>query len=560
MCAVTDRAPRVTSIPYFLQGDGECQSIARAFDWATTPLGPPETWPECLKTTLGILFNSRQPMFLWWGPELIQFYNDAYLPSFGIGKHPKAMGQPGEACWPEIWPLISPQIRDVMERGISSWHENQLIPVFRNGHIEDVYWTYGYSPVFDEHGGIVGTLVTCQETTSEVLLASAQVQAREDAECAATANRYFTEAIPQQVWTANSAGEIVFVNQRVLDYFGAPLAEVVGSGWTNFVHPDDLPDAAAKWAHALASATRYEAEFRLQGHDGVYRWFLARAVPMTEGGGTVVQWFGTNTDVDEHNRLREALRIRVDFEQYLIGIVSHDLRSPLHIIQLGAYILGARADLDAVATKTILSIQNAVSRSTRLISDLLDFTDARVGGGLRVKPAQLNMVTLVSDVVDELRMVHSDRKFVLKKNGHGEGTWDGDRIAQAVMNLLSNASHYGDSDKPITITVDESGDDISLLVHNFGPPIDAATQPRLFEPLQRGAAQHDDHARRSVGLGLYIVSEIAREHQGRVSVESSAEAGTTFTISLPRHSTANGERLLTPSLRAGPPTAESGNG
>jgi hypothetical protein len=108
-------------------------------------------------------------MFLWWGPELIQFYNDAYVPSFGQGKHPDAMGQRGAACWPEIWPVIGPQIDDVMRCGTSSWHDDQLVPIARNGRIEDVYWTYGYSPVFDDEGGIGGTLVVCTETTSRVL-------------------------------------------------------------------------------------------------------------------------------------------------------------------------------------------------------------------------------------------------------------------------------------------------------------------------------------------------------------------------------------------------------
>jgi len=108
-------------------------------------------------------------MFLWWGPELIQFYNDAYLPSFGRGKHPAAMGQRGADCWQEIWPIIHPQIVDVLEQGKASWNENQLVPIQRNGRIEEVYWTYGYSPVFDESDQIRGVLVVCTETTAGVL-------------------------------------------------------------------------------------------------------------------------------------------------------------------------------------------------------------------------------------------------------------------------------------------------------------------------------------------------------------------------------------------------------
>jgi signal transduction histidine kinase/ActR/RegA family two-component response regulator len=152
-----------------LAGGGEAGALVRDIDWSQTPVGPAEQWPASLKAILGILLHSRHPMFLWWGPELIQFYNDAYLPSFGKGKHPAAMGQRGADCWQEIWPIISPQIDDVMRRGKASWNEDHLVPIFRNGRIEEVYWTYGYSPVFDDEGGVGGTLVVCTETTGQVL-------------------------------------------------------------------------------------------------------------------------------------------------------------------------------------------------------------------------------------------------------------------------------------------------------------------------------------------------------------------------------------------------------
>lgn len=148
---------------------GVCGDLIDQTSWSATPLGPIAAWPASLKTMVGTMLASRHPMFLWWGPELIQFYNDAYLPSFGIGKHPTAMGQRGRDCWGEVWPIIWPQIEDVMARGKASWNEDHLVPIFRNGRIEEVYWTYGYSPVRDDRGRIAGTLVVCTETTSRVI-------------------------------------------------------------------------------------------------------------------------------------------------------------------------------------------------------------------------------------------------------------------------------------------------------------------------------------------------------------------------------------------------------
>ena len=143
--------------------------LTRGFDWATTPLGPVESWSDTLVTTVNLLLASRHPMFLWWGPKLIQFYNDGYRPSIRADKHPSALGQPGADCWPEIWPIIGPQIEAVMGLGQSTWNTNQLVPINRNGKLEEVFWTYSYSPIRDQTGNVQGTLVVCSETTEQVL-------------------------------------------------------------------------------------------------------------------------------------------------------------------------------------------------------------------------------------------------------------------------------------------------------------------------------------------------------------------------------------------------------
>jgi PAS domain S-box-containing protein len=150
-------------------GAGEMAELIRGFDWSASDLGPIAGWSDTLVTTVNMLLASRHPMFLWWGPELIQFYNDGYRPSIREDKHPLAVGQRGVDCWPEIWPIIGPQIDGVMGRGESTWNLNQLVPINRNGKLEEVYWTYSYSPVRDEAGAVQGTLVVCSETTEPVL-------------------------------------------------------------------------------------------------------------------------------------------------------------------------------------------------------------------------------------------------------------------------------------------------------------------------------------------------------------------------------------------------------
>ena len=161
--------PLPTAAELFLGGQGEMARLTRAYDWAATPLGPVEGWSASLRTTVGTLLASRHAMFLWWGPELIQFYNDGYRPSLGPDRHPSALGARGRECWAEIWPIIGPEVDSIMAGGDASWHEDHLVPITRGDRVYDVYWSYSYSPVRDDDGGVGGVLVTVQETTRRVV-------------------------------------------------------------------------------------------------------------------------------------------------------------------------------------------------------------------------------------------------------------------------------------------------------------------------------------------------------------------------------------------------------
>jgi hypothetical protein len=150
----------------FLAGGGEMGALTRAFDWSKTSLGHPRTWPQSLRVTVRLVLNSGHPMFIWWGPELIQFYNDAYRETMGPERHPSALGAPGRECWAEIWDIIGPQIDQVMAGNGATWHVDQLVPVTRHGRREDVWWTYSFGPI-DLEDKVGGVLVVCKDVTSE---------------------------------------------------------------------------------------------------------------------------------------------------------------------------------------------------------------------------------------------------------------------------------------------------------------------------------------------------------------------------------------------------------
>lgn len=153
----------------YLGATGEMAELTASYDWASTAVGPQSDWPVSLRTLISMMLNSKFPMLIFWGPELITFYNDAFRPSLGNdGKHPSSLGQRGEESWAEPWSTIGPMIHSIMEGGNGVWFEDQKLPIYREGKMGYAYWTYSFSPVMNDEGEVGGVLVTCVETTNAV--------------------------------------------------------------------------------------------------------------------------------------------------------------------------------------------------------------------------------------------------------------------------------------------------------------------------------------------------------------------------------------------------------
>ncbi|RKH49400.1 PAS domain-containing sensor histidine kinase [Corallococcus llansteffanensis] len=319
------------TVEELFSGDGEMAARMRAKDWSATTLGPVEGWPVSLRTIVRVLLHSRHPMFLWWGPELIQFYNDAYVPSFGRGKHPAALGLQGRVSWPEIWPIIGPQINDVMREGKASWNEDQLVPIFRNGRIEDVYWTYGYSPVFDDAGKIGGTLVVCTETTGRIL--SEQSLRRSEERL-----RRVVEASGAGTWELDLTTGQLEADARMAALFGLP--EAAGFSLPRAlerVHPEDRERMRATIDAALAGEQqgRYLVEHRVDVLPGAPpRWVEARGQVCFDGAGKATRFVATALDISERKWAEEeGRRARQELHSFLmqapLGIAI--LSGPNHV-------------------------------------------------------------------------------------------------------------------------------------------------------------------------------------------------------------------------------------
>lgn len=223
-------------------GNSEMAGLMRDLDWSQTPLGAVETWTQSLKTTLNILLSSHHPMLLFWGEELIQFYNDAFRPSLGKDRHPQGLGSKAKDFWREIWHIIGEQLDAVMKRGESTWNENQLVPIIRNGCLEEVYWTYSYSPVRDDDGKINGTLVVCTETTAQVI-GERQLRTQRELATQAVGVKTVEQACEISARTlAHNSDDIPFALLYLLDdtRCKAQLAGIAGLDAGAFVSPQEI--------------------------------------------------------------------------------------------------------------------------------------------------------------------------------------------------------------------------------------------------------------------------------------------------------------------------------
>ena len=236
------------------------------------------------------------------------------------------------------------------------------------------------------------------------------------------------------------------------------------------------------------------------------------------------------TVLNETRQLEALATDRALLAEQMMGIVSHDLRNPLSTVNMAAEMLGEVDDKGRA--RLAQQIKRAITRANHLITDLLDFSQARVAGGLFVAVTETNLHEVVVDALDELRLAHPGHTLAHVRDGKGVASIDANRFAQLIGNLVSNAVAYGTAGQPITVTSRVSSEAVSLAVHNHGEPIATETIATLFDPMVRGTTTKGKAG--SVGLGLFIVREIAKAHGGEIAVHSAAGDGTTFTVTVPR--------------------------
>jgi signal transduction histidine kinase len=513
----------------FLAGGGEMGALMRAHDWSRTPLGPPHDWPAPLRTALRLLLNSRHPMYIWWGRELLCFYNDAYRCSIGSDRHPSSLGRPGREIWAEIWPIIGPQIEHVVSGHGATWNRNHLVPFTRNGQVEQVYWTYSYSPIDDETAptGVGGVLVICTETTEQVLAEQAMRAAE------ARWRQLFDQAPSFMCVLSGPEHRIEYCNARYFELAGRrdilgktvieALPEVEGQGFIALldgVYRTGRAHAASAAPIQLPS-TDDPSTLQLRYLDFVYQ-------PVLDGKGEVTGIFVEGSDVtdrvlttqalvESEARFRDADRRKDEF----LATLAHELRNPLAPLRNAAKVLRAPATDAKTREWATTIIDRQVQTMAGLLEDLLDVSKI-TRGQLTLHKQLTSIASIIETSVEVARPLIDARRHALSVSLPDEPIdveVDPLRLSQVFSNLLTNAAKYMEPNGQIDVSAKFGDDGVYISVKDRGIGLEPESLGRVFEMFAQVKGTLD-RAEGGLGIGLALVKGLIELHGGRVTAAS----------------------------------------
>ena len=533
----------------------------RSMDWSKTRLGPVENWPQSLRTSVSLCLNSRFAIIIWWGPELIMLYNDAYRHMTLASKHPAALGNPGKDCWHEIWDVIGPMLERVLHTGEATWSDDLCLLLERHGYAEETYHTFSYSPIRDESGGVGGVFTPVTETTERVIgerrlrtlrdLAARAIDAQNEPQAWSIAAEVLAENpadIPfaalyrlggdGEARLACSAGfENPFPEAISLSAGGGGIAEEVRRVAATGA-PVEVRDADASEMVLLPLSQTGQtgplgvlvaAASSRKRLDESYRTFLNLVASQIAKGVADAQAY------EQERRRAEALAELDRAKTLFFSNVSHEFRTPLTLMLSPLEDLLARSPKELMASREDVELihRNGI-RLLKLVNTLLDFS--------RIEAGRIDAVYQPTDLATWTAELASVFRSAVEKAGLelvvdcpplAEPVFvDREMWEKIVLNLISNAlkfTYHGS----ITVAlkaVPEEG--VQLSVSDTGTGIPEEELPRVFERFHRvRGARGRTHE--GTGIGLALVYELARLHGGSVGVASQVDVGTTFTVMVP---------------------------
>lgn len=491
-------------------------NLIASFDWSKTSLGDPENWPVSLLTCLGIMLKNKIAMYLIWGPDQIQFYNDSYIPIIGK-QHPSALGNNPSVTWAEIYDQMKPLLDYVLD-GKTLHSENMPYTTNVNDIPEERFYTFTYVPVQNETRIIEGVFVTVIETTEEMNRKKALKESEKNF-------RNYQEMSPIPFMSLTKDWIIDYMNPIALknstftkeDLIGKSYFEAFGLDTTSIFYKENLRAMNGE-------SVDYEGYY--EQSDSWYRLF---AYPLAPGLGIVFQ------DITESKKLQDKLKSAVDARDRLLSIASHELNTPLASLKLHTQMMLRKLEkgIEEKRLKKFFDETDIqISRLGRLVEDMLDLSHIREGK-FSLNSQSGDFKKLVIDIIERLAPNYESlglKAPEISIEGHDFMCFtDFNRADQVVTNLLTNALKYGEG-KAVDVKIYGQGESVLLSVEDHGRGISESDQKRIFEQFYRGEHPTGE----GLGLGLYITKEIVNTLGGKISFKSILGKGSTFRFELPK--------------------------
>ena len=529
-----DQASLSESLP-FLSGGGMMGAMMRAHDWSASPLGHPRNWPQALRTVVGLMLNSKFPMFVAWGDELGFLYNDSYIAILGE-KHPTALGRRFHDVWAEIWQDIHPLIVRAMN-GEASYMDRLPLRMRRHGYDEQTWFRFSYSPVRGDDGAVAGMFCACVEMTGEVL---AQRYRDEENERLVTLFEQAPGIIavlrgPDHVFELTNRSYLALIGHRAL--VGKPareaLPEVEGQGFFELL--DHVYQSGQPFVgHAVPLRVQRDqndpnAPLEERFIDFVYQ-------PIHDAHGKVSGIFVEGSDVTARKRIEDELRAANRQKDQFLAMLAHELRNPLAPITTAAQLL-QRGQMDPPGIQRASDIiARQADHMTALVNDLLDVSRV-TRGQVTLTREPLDMSAIVGEAVEQVRPLIDTRHHTLQVETAPESLCvEGDRtrLIQVLSNILNNAAKYTPPGGRIVLRAGVEADCVTIAVRDNGQGIDPPVLPYIFD-LFIQAERTPDRSQGGLGLGLALVKSLVALHGGRVEARSEGPGtGSEFVVHLPR--------------------------